>query len=140
MKIALVNDIAYQYATGDPAAVGGAERYQWLLARGLAEHGWSPVVGVRFALEPGQRVSIDGVQFVGIGRSLDAYHLTKPDPDAYLAAAEALGLPAERIVFLDDAEENVEGARAVGMLGIQVDAGAAATAFDKTRAVLGLAP
>ena len=33
MKIALVNDIAYQYATGDPAAVGGAERYQWLLAR-----------------------------------------------------------------------------------------------------------
>jgi putative hydrolase of the HAD superfamily len=79
-------------------------------------------------------------------RELDAFvdasdiGVSKPDPDAYLAAAEALGLPAERIVFLDDAEENVEGARAVGMLGIQVDAGAAATAFDKTRAVLGLAP
>ena len=68
MKIALVNDIAYQYASADAAAVGGAERYQWLLARGLAEHGWSPIIGVRFALEPGKRVSIDGVQFVGIGR------------------------------------------------------------------------
>jgi glycosyltransferase involved in cell wall biosynthesis len=68
MKIALVNDVAYQYATGDPAAVGGSERYQWLLARGLAEHGWSPIVGVRFALEPGRRVPIDGVEFIGIGR------------------------------------------------------------------------
>ena len=63
----------------------------------------------------------------------------KPEPDAYLVAAEALGLPAARIVFLDDAEENVEGARAVGMLGIQVDAGSATAAFDKARELLGLA-
>jgi putative hydrolase of the HAD superfamily len=79
-------------------------------------------------------------------RELDAFvdasdiGVSKPDPDAYIAAAAALGLAAERIVFLDDAEENVEGARAVGMLGIQVDAGAATTAFDKAREVLGLAP
>jgi putative hydrolase of the HAD superfamily len=66
--------------------------------------------------------------------------VSKPDPDAYLVAAEALGLAAERIVFLDDAEENVEGARAVGMLGIQVDPGAATTAFDKARELLGLGP
>lgn len=78
-------------------------------------------------------------------RELDAFvdasdiGVSKPDPDAYLAAAEALGLAAEKIVFLDDAEENVEGARAVGMLGIQVDAGAATTAFDRAREVLGLA-
>ena len=63
----------------------------------------------------------------------------KPEPDAYLVAAEALGLAAARIVFLDDAEENVEGARAVGMLGIQVDAGSATAAFDKARELLGLA-
>jgi len=63
----------------------------------------------------------------------------KPEPDAYLIAAKALGLAAERIVFLDDAEENVEGARAVGMLGIHVDAGDARTAFDKARELLGLA-
>lgn len=79
-------------------------------------------------------------------RELDAFvdasdiGVSKPDPDAYVAAAAALGLAAERIVFLDDAEENVEGARAVGMLGIHVDAGAATTAFDKAREVLGLAP
>jgi putative hydrolase of the HAD superfamily len=79
-------------------------------------------------------------------RELDAFvdasdiGVSKPDPDAYLVAAEALGLAAERIVFLDDAEENVEGARAVGMLGIQVDPGAATTAFDKARELLGLGP
>jgi putative hydrolase of the HAD superfamily len=79
-------------------------------------------------------------------RELDAFvdasdiGVSKPDADAYIAAAAALGLAAERIVFLDDAEENVEGARAVGMLGIQVDAGAATAAFDKAREVLGLAP
>jgi putative hydrolase of the HAD superfamily len=62
----------------------------------------------------------------------------KPEPDAYRAAAGALGLAAERIVFLDDATENVEGARAVGMHGIQVNAGAATTAFDRARNLLGL--
>jgi putative hydrolase of the HAD superfamily len=80
--------------------------------------------------------------FQGLDAFVDASDIgvSKPDPDAYLVAAEALGLAAERIVFLDDAEENVEGARAVGMLGIQVDAGAATTAFDKARELLGLAP
>ncbi|MGH9231304.1 MAG: HAD-IA family hydrolase [Acidimicrobiales bacterium] len=65
--------------------------------------------------------------------------VSKPEPDAYLVAAGVLGLAAERIVFLDDAAENVEGARAVGMVGIQVDAGAATTAFDRARDLLGLA-
>ncbi len=64
--------------------------------------------------------------------------VSKPEPDAYLVAAGALGLAPERIVFLDDAEENVEGARAVGMLGIQVEAGAATTAFARARELLGL--
>jgi putative hydrolase of the HAD superfamily len=65
--------------------------------------------------------------------------VSKPDPGAYLVAADALGLAAERIVFLDDAEENVEGARAVGMFAIQVDPGAAHTAFDTARELLRLA-
>jgi glycosyltransferase involved in cell wall biosynthesis len=68
MKVALVNDIVYRYACGDPAAVGGSERYQWLLARALAVHGWSTVVGVRSGLALGERVRIDGVDFTGIGR------------------------------------------------------------------------
>jgi len=79
--------------------------------------------------------------FKGLDAFVDASDIgvSKPDPDAYLVAAEALRLAAERIVFLDDAEENVEGARAVGMLGIHVDAGDARTAFDKARELLGLA-
>jgi glycosyltransferase involved in cell wall biosynthesis len=69
MKIALVNpnDMVYRYGSGDPTAVGGAERYQWLLARALARHGWSTVVGVRSVLARGERVDIDGVKFIGIG-------------------------------------------------------------------------
>jgi len=67
MKIAMANDVVYQYASGDPGAVGGAERYQWLLARALAAHGWSVVVGVHAGLPRGERVSFDGVEFVGLG-------------------------------------------------------------------------
>jgi putative hydrolase of the HAD superfamily len=66
--------------------------------------------------------------------------VSKPEPGAYRAAAEALGLATEDVVFLDDAAENVEGARAVGMFGIQVDPGQATDAFAKARELLGLAP
>ena len=65
MKIALVDDRVYGYASGDPSAAGGAERYEWLLTRALAASGWSATVGVRAALKPGERVHIDGVEFVG---------------------------------------------------------------------------
>jgi glycosyltransferase involved in cell wall biosynthesis len=66
-KIALVNDGAYRYASSDPSAVGGSERYQWLMARALAAHGWAVVVGVRGALPRGVRTRIEQVEFVGIG-------------------------------------------------------------------------
>jgi glycosyltransferase involved in cell wall biosynthesis len=71
MRIALIDDSAavYGYASGDPSAAGGAERYVWLLARALAANGWSATVGVRTALKSGERVHIDGVEFVGIGQS-----------------------------------------------------------------------
>jgi len=68
MKIALMNDVVYRYALRDSSAVGGAERYQWLLARALAAHGWSVTVGVRDALQAGQRTTVEGVDFVGIGQ------------------------------------------------------------------------
>ena len=46
MKIVYVNDVVYAYATGDPSANGGAERYGWHLTRALANAGWSVTVGV----------------------------------------------------------------------------------------------
>ncbi len=49
--------------------------------------------------------------------------IRKPDPAIYRLALERLGIPAadaRRAVFLDDFEQNVHAARAVGMHGILV--------------------
>ncbi len=40
MKIAFLNDVAYEYAIGSPKAVGGTERDIWILSRALAAAGW----------------------------------------------------------------------------------------------------
>jgi len=68
MKLVFCNDVIYGYATGAPWAIGGAERYQWLLARALAADGWQVRVGVREHLAPGSRTAVDGVEFVGLAR------------------------------------------------------------------------
>ncbi len=44
----------------------------------------------------------------------------KPDRDAYEYVLEAMEVPAERVVFLDDNAPNVEGARAVGLHAYEV--------------------
>jgi putative hydrolase of the HAD superfamily len=46
--------------------------------------------------------------------------LRKPDREAYDHVVKAIGVPAHRIVFFDDLAENVLGARACGLLAIQV--------------------
>jgi HAD superfamily hydrolase (TIGR01509 family) len=62
----------------------------------------------------------------------------KPAPEAYLAAADALAVRPQGVVFLDDTPECVEGARRVGMHGILVDPFDRTPAFDRARALLGL--
>lgn len=62
----------------------------------------------------------------------------KPEPQAYLAAAAALAVAPEGIVFLDDTPECVEGARRVGMIGIHVDPFDRTPAFDQARRLLRL--
>jgi putative hydrolase of the HAD superfamily len=62
----------------------------------------------------------------------------KPKLAAYQRAAEALGVPPDRIVFLDDTPECVDGARAAGMHVIQVDPADRKPAFDQAREVLGV--
>lgn len=42
----------------------------------------------------------------------------KPQPEIYLLAAERLGKPPERCVFVDDLRENCAGAEAVGMIAV----------------------
>jgi glucose-1-phosphatase len=46
--------------------------------------------------------------------------LRKPDTEAYDHVVRAIGVPASRIVFLDDSAENIEGAQARGLIGVHV--------------------
>lgn len=45
----------------------------------------------------------------------------KPEARAFQLAAEALGVPVEDILFIDDLPENVAAARALGMKAEQID-------------------
>jgi HAD superfamily hydrolase (TIGR01509 family) len=46
--------------------------------------------------------------------------LRKPDAQAYDHVVNAIGVPAERIVFFDDLAENIEGARGRGLIAVHV--------------------
>jgi putative hydrolase of the HAD superfamily len=45
--------------------------------------------------------------------------LRKPEPAIYRRALDILGAPAQRVLFIDDRQENVAGAAAAGMATIQ---------------------
>jgi glycosyltransferase involved in cell wall biosynthesis len=96
-----MNNVVYGYAIGDPTANGGAERYQWLLARAMAHVGWSATVGVEKGLAKGERRTIEGVEFVGIGEDnfLWAWYrfLKSEQPDWWFwqCADHRLGLAVE---------------------------------------------
>lgn len=49
--------------------------------------------------------------------------IMKPDPAAYKAVLERLEHPAADTVFIDDMPANIDGARAVGMIGIRYTSG-----------------
>ena len=53
-----------------------------------------------------------------------AIGLRKPDAAAYDHVVKAIGVPAGRIVFFDDLAENIEGARARGLLAVHVKSSA----------------
>ena len=44
--------------------------------------------------------------------------LRKPEPAIYRRALDILGRPGERVLFIDDRQENVAGAEAAGMKGL----------------------
>lgn len=45
----------------------------------------------------------------------------KPDPRAYEALTDALGVPPEQTVFVDDSEANIEACEALGFTGVHLD-------------------
>lgn len=47
--------------------------------------------------------------------------ILKPDPRAYALALDALALPAEEVVFIDDQQRNVDGGEAVGITSLHLD-------------------
>jgi putative hydrolase of the HAD superfamily len=81
-------------------------------------------------------------EFAGLDAFVDSTDVgvRKPAARAYLAAAEALDVPVDQIVFLDDTPECVEGARAVGMTALLVDPTNRAPAFTQARDLLALPP
>jgi putative hydrolase of the HAD superfamily len=62
----------------------------------------------------------------------------KPDPRAYEAALTQLGLPAERVLFVDDQPGNVAGSEAVGMPAVFFDLTDLDGTMAAVRARLGL--
>jgi putative hydrolase of the HAD superfamily len=58
--------------------------------------------------------------------------LRKPNSESYDHVIKAIGVPAQRIVFFDDLIENVEGARASGLVAVHVRSSAdVADALDQ---------
>jgi putative hydrolase of the HAD superfamily len=47
--------------------------------------------------------------------------ILKPDPRAYGLALEALALPADEVVFIDDQQRNVAGGEAAGITSLHLD-------------------
>jgi putative hydrolase of the HAD superfamily len=64
----------------------------------------------------------------------------KPDPRAFRGGTDALGVPAEQIVFLDDMPWNIEGARQAGMTAVRVPWADPVPAIDTARELLRLGP
>ena len=65
-------------------------------------------------------------------------HILKPDPRAYALGCEALGLPPDKIVFVDDQKRNVEGARQAGLDVVHFDVTKPAESYAEVERRLGL--
>jgi putative hydrolase of the HAD superfamily len=64
--------------------------------------------------------------------------ILKPDPRAYVAVTDALRMPADTCVFVDDQARNIEGARAVGMRTVLFDVTNPAAGYRQALQELGL--
>ncbi len=64
--------------------------------------------------------------------------IRKPHPKAYLAAAERLDVPADRCLFIDDMQVNIDGAAGVGMPAFFFDHTDVAGSCERLLAHLGV--
>ena len=79
-------------------------------------------------------------EFAELDAFIDASEIgvSKPNAEAYLRAATALGVEPKEVVFLDDTSECVDGAERVGMAAVLVDPFDKTPAFDRARELLRL--
>lgn len=64
--------------------------------------------------------------------------ILKPDPRAYRACLDQLGLSPNACVFVDDQKRNVDGARAVGLPTVHFDVAQPAASYSQALTLLGL--
>jgi putative hydrolase of the HAD superfamily len=62
--------------------------------------------------------------------------ILKPDPRAYALALQALALPADEVVFIDDQQRNVAGGEAVGITSLHLDITRHQVCIERARALL----
>lgn len=60
----------------------------------------------------------------------------KPDPRAYQAVLDALALPAQSCVFVDDQRRNIDGADALGLITVHFDVSRPAASYRTALALL----
>ena len=77
---------------------------------------------------------VAGMEFLGqLDHLVDCSHrgFLKPDRRAYEAALDVLGVPAERVLFVDDQPHNARAANDVGMHGLWFDIAAPAASWAR---------
>ena len=122
---------------------------EWLCAATIELMADAKAAGLRLGALTNDMTAFHGPEWVARQEHLKLFDVIvdasltgvmKPDPRAFRDGAEALGLPAEQIVFLDDMPWNVEGARQAGMTAVRVPWDDPAPAIDTARDLLRLGP
>jgi putative hydrolase of the HAD superfamily len=120
---------------------------EWLCAATIELMADTKAAGLRLGALTNDMTAFHGAEWVARQEHLKLFDVIvdasltgvmKPDPRAFHGGAEALGLPPEQIVFLDDMPWNIEGARRAGMTAVRVPWDDPGPAIDTARELLGL--
>ena len=120
---------------------------EWLCAATIELMADTKAAGLRLGALTNDMTAFHGPEWVARQEHLKLFDVIvdasltgvmKPDPRAFHGGAEALGLPPEQIVFLDDMPWNVDGARQAGMTAVRVPWDGPGPAIDTARKLLGL--
>jgi len=123
--------------------------HEWLCAPTIELMTDAKAAGLRVGALTNDMTAFHGPEWVARQQHLKLFDVIvdasltgvmKPDPRAFRGGAEALGVPAEQIVFLDDMPWNTEGARQAGMTAVRVPWDDPVPAIDTARELLRLGP